>query len=104
MTLPANVPAKLFWSVTAYDATTAAGLGTNNKYPSIGDRDKPQQNKDGSTTLYFGPEPIAGKASQNYLHTPENKGWFSLIRLYGPEKSFFERTWQPGDFEKIKCK
>ncbi len=67
------------------------------------DRDKPEQNKDGSTTLYFGPEPVAGKASQNYLHTPENKGWFSLIRLYGPEKSFFERTWQPGDFEQIKC-
>lgn len=103
LTLPANVPAKLFWSVTAYDATTAAGLGTNNKYPSIGDRDKPQQNKDGSTTLYFGPAPVEGKASQNYLHTPENKGWFSLIRLYGPQKSFFERTWKPGDFEKIKC-
>jgi len=104
LTLPANVPAKLFWSVTAYDATTAAGLGTNNKYPSIGDRDKPEQNKDGSTTLYFGPEPVAGKAAQNYLHTPKNKGWFSLIRLYGPEKSFFDRTWQPGDFKKINCK
>jgi len=104
LTLPANVPAGLFWSVTAYDASTAAGLGTNNKYPSIGDRDHPQQNKDGSTTLYFGPESIADAPAQNYLHTPENKGWFSLIRLYGPQKSFFERTWQPGDFEKISCK
>ncbi len=104
LTLPANVPAGLFWSVTAYDASTAAGLGTNNKYPSIGDRDHPQQNKDGSTTLYFGPESITDTPEQNYLHTPENKGWFSLIRLYGPQQSFFERTWQPGDFEKLSCK
>ncbi|MFV2005636.1 MAG: DUF1254 domain-containing protein [Gammaproteobacteria bacterium] len=104
LTLPANVPAGLFWSVTAYDASTAAGLGTNNKYPSIGDRDQPKQNKDGSTTLYFGPQVIAGKPAKNYLHTPENKGWFSLIRLYAPQKSFFERTWRPGDFKKISCK
>jgi hypothetical protein len=104
LTLPANVPAGLFWSVTAYDASTAAGLGTNNKYPSIGDRDHPQQNKDGSTTLYFGPESIADTPAQNYLHTPENKGWFSLIRLYGPQQSFFDRTWRPGDFEKMSCK
>ncbi len=57
-----------------------------------------------STTLYFGPESVVGKASQNYLHTAENKGWFSLIRLCGPQKSFFDRTWQPGDFEKANCK
>ncbi len=104
LTLPANVPAGLFWSVTAYDASTAAGLGANNKYPSIGDRDHPKQNKDGSTTLYFGPDAIADTPAKNYLHTPENKGWFSLIRLYGPQKSFFERSWRPGDFEKIGCK
>lgn len=103
LTLPANVPAKLFWSVTAYDASTAAGLATNNKYPSIGDRDNPEQNKDGSITLYFGPKAL-NKQTKNYLHTPEGKGWFGLIRLYGPKKSFFDRTWQPSDFKKISCK
>jgi hypothetical protein len=39
---------------------------------------------------------------KNWVKTVPGKGWFSLIRLYGPGKSFFDRTWKPGDFEKIK--
>lgn len=62
------------------------------------------KNEDGSTTLHFGPEAVEGVATENYLHTPENKGWFSVIRLYAPQQSFFDRTWQPGDFEKVACK
>lgn len=36
LSLPANVPARLFWSVTVYDAKTAAGLNNGQDYPSIG--------------------------------------------------------------------
>jgi hypothetical protein len=100
LTLPANVPAKLFWSVTVYDAETAAGLNNGQDYPSIGSRDKPVQNTDGSTTLYFGPNSPKGK-EKNWVKTVPGKGWFSLLRLYGPEQVFFDRTWKPGDFEKI---
>ena len=101
LTLPTNVPAKLFWSVTAYDAATAAGLHNGQDYPSIGSRDNPVQNADGSTDLYFGPNSPMGK-EKNWVKTVPGKGWFSLIRLYGPEQSFFDRTWIPGDFEKMK--
>ena len=100
LTLPANVPAKLFWSVTVYDASTAAGLNNGQDYPSIGSRDNPVQNADGSTELYFGPNPPKGM-EKNWVKTVPGKGWFSLIRLYGPEQSFFDRTWKPGDFEKM---
>lgn len=102
LTLPANVPARLFWSVTAYDADNAAGLPGTNTYPSIGSRDLPEKNSDGSITLYFGPRKPVGVSDKNYLNTPEKKGWFSLIRLYAPDQSFFDRIWRPGDFEKIK--
>ncbi|MCK5681658.1 DUF1254 domain-containing protein, partial [bacterium] len=56
LTLPANVPVKLFWSITVYDAVTAAGIDNGQDFPSIGLRDNPVQNADGSTTLYFGPK------------------------------------------------
>jgi hypothetical protein len=99
VTLPPKVPAKLFWSLTAYDATTASGLANAQTYPSIGSRDLPEQNPDGSTTLYFGPSAPEGKEG-NWLRTVPGKGWFCLLRLYGPEQSFFDGTWKPSDFIK----
>ena len=101
ITLPPDVPAKLFWSLTAYDATTASGLDNGQPYPSLGSRDNPEPNADGSTTIYFGPAAPAGK-EKNWVKTVPGKGWFSLIRLYGPDQAFFDRTWKPGDFVKLK--
>jgi hypothetical protein len=59
------------------------------------------QNADGSTTLYLGPEAPAGKKA-NWLATVPGKGWFSLIRLYGPTEDALNKSWKPGDFEKVK--
>lgn len=101
ITLPAGVPAKLFWSLTAYDFSTAAGLDNGQEYPSIGSRDNPVRNDDGSTTLWFAPEAPEGW-ERNWVKTIPGKGWFSLIRLYGPEQAFFDRSWKPGDFEKVE--
>lgn len=100
LTLPPDVPAKLFWSVTAYDATTAAGLDNAQPFPSINSKHDVQMNEDGSVTLYFGPEPPEGKES-NWVATVPGKGWFSLLRLYGPEQPFFDKSWIPGDFERL---
>ncbi len=35
------------------------------------------------------------------MKTVPGKGWFAIIRLYGPEQAFFDRSWIPGDFEKL---
>ena len=53
--LPPNIPAKNFWSATVYDGTTASGLDHGQSHPSLNQMDKPVQNPDGSTNLYFGP-------------------------------------------------
>jgi hypothetical protein len=53
--LPPNIPAANFWSMTVYDAETGSGLANGQPFPSLGSRDKPVQNADGSTDLYFGP-------------------------------------------------
>jgi hypothetical protein len=103
--IPANVPASLFWSVTAYDAATAAGVNVeNHQWPSLGDRDNPIKNSDESVTLFFGPTAPenAQLAKYNWLQF-DNDSWFSLIRFYGPQQSLFDGSWVPGEFEKINC-
>ncbi len=100
ITIPANVPAKLFWSLTAYDFDTASGLPAGQTYPSLNSLNDLDYNKDGSVTLYFAPEQPEGK--KNWIKTIPNKGWFSLIRLYGPDQDFFDRKFKPGDFVRKK--
>jgi len=100
--IPANVPALNFWSVTMYDASNASGLQNGQPFPSIGSQDELKYNDDGSLDLYFGPELPSGAPENNWLKTVPGKGWFTLFRLYSPAEAFFDKSWRPGDFEKIK--
>jgi hypothetical protein len=61
--------------------------------------DKPVMNADGSTDIYLGQNHQA--RAKNYLATLPGKGWFTLLRLYGPKKAFFDQTWKPDDIKKI---
>ena len=101
LNIPKNVPAKDFWSVVAYDPQTRSELQTSQRFPSKNNkRDKLMVNKDGSVDLYFGPKAPRGKKA-NWIETVPKKGWFVLIRLYGPLEPWFDRAWQPGEFELI---
>ena len=99
--LPANPPAKLFWSVTVYDAANSSGLDNGQPLPSLNSLDKPLVNADGSIDLYFGDQAPADK-EKNWLRTPKGKGYFAILRLYGPLEPALNRDWKPGDFEKAK--
>jgi len=101
LTLPANVPAANFWSVTLYDAESSSGLANGQPFPSLGSRDQPAQNADGSTDLFLGPKAPEGKAG-NWLATIPGKGYFAVLRLYGPTEAALNKSWKPGDFEKLK--
>ncbi|WFR73203.1 DUF1214 domain-containing protein [Prescottella defluvii] len=100
ITLPPNPPARLFWSVTVYDAETAAGVDVDGQeYPSLNGMNDLDHNEDGSITLYVGPRPPEG--ARNWLRTTPGRGWFSLFRFYGPKQEFFDQQYKPGDFVKI---
>jgi hypothetical protein len=99
--LPANIPAANFWSVTLYEAENASGLANGQAFPSLGSRDKPAVNADGSTDLYLAPAAPAGKRG-NWLATVPGKGYFAILRLYGPTEPALEKRWKPGDIERIK--
>jgi hypothetical protein len=99
--LPANVPAKNFWSVVIYDPQTRSELQTGQPYPSKSSQTgELNGNSDGSIDLYFGPEAPVGVES-NWVQTVPGKGWFALLRLYGPLEPWFDQTWRPGEFEML---
>ena len=97
--IPANVPAKDFWSVVIYDPQTRSELQTGQPFPSRNNkRDDLKYNEDGSVDLYFGPEAPEGYEN-NWIQTVPGKGWFAVLRLYGPLDPWFDKTWRPGEFE-----
>lgn len=101
LNLPSNIPAANFWSLTLYEAENASGLANGQPFPSLGSRDKPVQNADGSTDLYLGPKAPQGEEA-NWLATVPGRGYFAIIRLYGPTEAALDKSWKPGDIEKVK--
>jgi hypothetical protein len=99
--LPANVPAENFWSITLYEMENASGLANGQPFPSLGSRDKPAMNADGSTDIYLGQKAPPGKEA-NWLATPSGRGYFVIFRLYGPSKVAILKQWVPGDVERVK--
>lgn len=59
-------------------------------------------NPDGSVGAYFGPVQPKGVPKENWIQTKPGMGYFIYLRLYGPLKSRFDKTWQPGDPEIVK--
>jgi hypothetical protein len=100
--LPANPPAKTFWSVTVYDISTRTIIDNKIQRGDVTSLQKPalQKNKDGSYDLYFGPEAPKGKES-NWVQTIPGKAWFPYFRLYSPTQPFLDQTWVLPDFEKV---
>lgn len=99
LNIPANVPAADFWSVVVYDPQTRSELQTGQTFPSKNNkRDSLTENADGSVDLYFSAEAPAGHES-NWIQTVPGKGWYVLLRLYGPLEPWFDKTWKPGEFE-----
>jgi hypothetical protein len=102
LNIPADVPAKDFWSVVVYDPQTRSELQTEQPFPSKNNqRDPLEIASDGSVELYFGPTAPEGKEA-NWVQTVPGKGWWGILRLYGPLEPWFDQTWRPGDFELIE--
>jgi len=100
--IPANVPAKDFWSVVVYDPQTRSELQTSQPFPSKNNKRNPLvANADGSVDLYFAPKAPAGKEA-NWIQTVPKKGWYTILRLYGPLAPWFDKTWRPGEVELVK--
>ena len=102
VTLPGPVPAKDFWSFMVYSPQHRSMLETDQKFAGL-DSNNPsvKPNKDESYTIWFGPKAPKGHES-NWVQTMPGKSYFTILRLYGPLQSWFDKSWKPGDFELVK--
>jgi hypothetical protein len=105
VTLPKDIPAEAFWSLTLYDNQTRSMLQTPQKYPRAGSQSYPspaaEAAPDGTTTVWFGPTQPEGVARGNWIQTDPEKGWFTILRLYSPKPSFFDKSWRPSEIELV---
>jgi hypothetical protein len=74
-------------------------LQTDQKAPSVSSQNNGiKTNADGSVDGWFGPKAPAG-FENNWVQTIPGKGWFMILRLYGPLEPWFNKTWRPGEIE-----
>ena len=101
LTVPGPVSARLFWSVTVYDAETRSEIVTDQGKAAVRSLVELKDKAAGSPAdLYFGPAAPAGKEGP-WIKTIPGRGWFTYLRLYGLEGPAFDGTWKPGDFELV---
>jgi hypothetical protein len=101
VTLPNPVPAKTFWSFMVYSGQHRSILETDQKLgglDSLNPNVKP--NEDGSYTVWFGPNAPEGHEG-NWVQTMPGKSYFVFMRLYGPLEPWFDKTWKPGDLQRV---
>jgi hypothetical protein len=96
--VPANVPAKQYWSAIAYDSQTNAFVRESPLVTLDSYNQTMKKNADGSVDIYFGPKAPEGKES-NWIYTAPGRGWFCGFRLYDPDKPFFDKSWKLPDIE-----
>jgi hypothetical protein len=105
VTLPKGIPEANFWSFTVYDNMSRSMLDTPQRYPRAGSQSFPspaaEADADGSTTIWFAPEQPQGVARGNWIQTDPKKGWFTILRLYSPLESFFDKSWRPSEIEMV---
>ncbi len=98
LTVPLPAPAKLFWSVTAYDAATRSEVQTDQGKAALRSLFELQGLRGDSVDLYFGPRAPTGQ-EDHWIKTTPGRGWFTYFRIYGPEQRAFDGSWKPGDLE-----
>jgi len=96
LTLPSGIPIANFWSVVVYDVWTRSMLANGQAAPSLNSFADLDTNEDGSITITFSPEP-PDEGESNWIRTLPGKGWFTILRLYGPTEDYFNHSWKPTD-------
>lgn len=82
--LPASY-ADYFWSVTATDAKTLLVLPNPLNRFTLNNQSRLEYGKDGSLTLYFGPNKPKDAPEANWLPTVPGKTFRLMFRYYGPK-------------------
>lgn len=101
LNVPADVPVNNFWSVAVYDTTTYSLIDNGTANSTRHSNMALDENDDGSVDLYLGPTPPES-GETNWVKTNPGTGFFLYFRYYGPTQEFFDKTWRPGDVERLQ--
>jgi hypothetical protein len=94
-------PARFFWSVTVYDATTRELVPNALHRYLISDRTSGlRRGKDGSVTIQFSQRLRDHQKSANLLPVPP-RPFYVVIRAQGPEAAIADGKWRPAAVEKM---
>ena len=100
LTVPADVPVKIFWDVSVYETNGRVYVSNDTNVANLGSRSEGVvKNKDGSVTMYFGPEAPKGKEA-NWIQTVPGENWFGCFRFYGPLQPYYDGSFTLPDFQK----
>lgn len=100
--IPADVPVAKFWSVIVYSQLTKSFVPNSLDHfgPDSYETSKLKRNADNSVDIYIGNDAPKGFES-NWLPSA-GQDFFVMFRLYGAAKSFYEKTREAPDIERVK--
>jgi hypothetical protein len=86
-------PVRAFWSLTAYDLQGYTVANDLRRY-AVGDLTGLVVNDDGSCDVYLAHSALSDEWGPNWLPVPDGR-FVLTLRLYLPERSVFDRSWNP---------
>ncbi|MBY3038802.1 DUF1254 domain-containing protein [Rhizobium laguerreae] len=101
LTVPADVPVKQYWSLTAYDRETHALIRNMDRASRSSQIADLKKNADGAVEIFLGPKAPAGKDS-NWIPTDPERSFEVMFRLYAPTKALFDKSWVLHDLEQVR--
>ncbi|WP_248767286.1 DUF1254 domain-containing protein [Pseudomonas sp. MWU12-2345] len=96
--VPANPPAKLFWSITLYDTQSRTFIQSAQQIVDRSSKDDLIRNADGSVDIVMGPKSPAG-LEKNWIPTIPGRSWYVYFRLFGPLEPYLDQSWKLSDIE-----
>lgn len=102
LTVPAEVPARDFWSVIVYSKKTKAFIYNDLERVGLSSYNKENMklNNDGSVDIFFSQTAPEGMES-NWIPT-NGEDFFLLFRFYGPQESYFDKSFVLPDVQLLK--
>ncbi|TBX80581.1 DUF1254 domain-containing protein [Rhizobium laguerreae] len=101
LTVPADVPVKQYWSLTAYDRETHALIRNMDRASRSSQIADLKKNADGAVEIFLGPKAPAGK-DLNWIPTDPKRNFEVMFRLYAPTKALFDKSWVLADLEQVR--
>jgi hypothetical protein len=102
LTMPANPPAKIFWSVVVYDVNTRTPIINLELRSAVSSRTGVVPNEDGSIIIHFSLALPDGVNKANWIETNSGESWFTYLHFYGPTDAYFDEIHPLPNIKRVK--